>query len=83
MHLSEIESMQIPLRGATQPLDLRWGFETTSNLFTLRQRVKMTFFAVSTRYNRLSINGFLNSGKALNCAQRLLTFSGFIVKIAH
>jgi len=30
MHLSVIESMQIQLRWATQPLGLRWGFETTS-----------------------------------------------------
>jgi len=31
MHLGVIESMQIPLRGATQPLGIRWGFETTSS----------------------------------------------------
>jgi hypothetical protein len=31
MHLGAIKSMQIPLRGATQPLGHRWGFETISN----------------------------------------------------
>jgi hypothetical protein len=31
MHLSVIELAQIPLRGATQLSDTRWGFETTSN----------------------------------------------------
>jgi hypothetical protein len=30
MHLNVIELARIPLRGATQPLGLRWGFETTS-----------------------------------------------------
>jgi len=30
MHLSVTEWMRIQLRRATQPLDLRWGFETTS-----------------------------------------------------
>jgi hypothetical protein len=33
MHLSVIELAQIPLRGATQLSDIRWGFEDTSNLF--------------------------------------------------
>jgi predicted RNA-binding Zn ribbon-like protein len=32
MHPSVIELMRIPLRGATQLSDTRWGFETTSNL---------------------------------------------------
>jgi hypothetical protein len=32
MHLSAIESMQLQLRWATQPLGLRWGFETISKL---------------------------------------------------
>jgi hypothetical protein len=31
MHLSVIELAQIPLRGATQLSDIRWGFDTTSN----------------------------------------------------
>jgi hypothetical protein len=31
MHISVIELVQIPLRGATQLSDARWGFETTSN----------------------------------------------------
>jgi hypothetical protein len=30
MHLNVIELARIPLRGATQPVGLRWGFETTS-----------------------------------------------------
>ena len=30
MHLNVIKLMQIPLCGATPPLSLRWGFETTS-----------------------------------------------------
>jgi len=30
MHLSVIELLRIPLRGATQLSDARWGFETTS-----------------------------------------------------
>jgi hypothetical protein len=33
MHLNVIELARIPLRGATQPLGLRWGFETTSRYF--------------------------------------------------
>ena len=32
MHLSVIELARIPLRGATQLSDARWGFETTSSL---------------------------------------------------
>jgi hypothetical protein len=31
MHHSVIGMARIPLRGATQPLGLRWGFETTSS----------------------------------------------------
>ncbi len=31
MHPSAIELARIPLRGATPPLGLRWGFEATSN----------------------------------------------------
>jgi hypothetical protein len=31
MHLSVIKSAQIPLSGATQLSDIRWGFETTAN----------------------------------------------------
>jgi hypothetical protein len=31
MHHSVIGMARIPLRGATQPLGLRWGFETTFN----------------------------------------------------
>ena len=41
MHLSVIKSMQIPLRGATQLSDIRWGFETTpiwiSEIYTVRR----------------------------------------------
>jgi hypothetical protein len=32
MHPSAIELARLPLRGATQPLGLRWGFQTTSSL---------------------------------------------------
>ena len=31
LHLNLKNQMRIPLSGATQPLGLRWGFETTSN----------------------------------------------------
>ena len=32
MHLSVIKSMRIPLFGATQPSDTRWGFEAISTI---------------------------------------------------
>ena len=40
MYLSLTESMQIPPRGATQPLVLRWGFETTSKIRSRHQKIE-------------------------------------------
>ena len=39
MHLSVTEWMRIPLRWATQPLGLRWGFEATSKEMALLAKV--------------------------------------------
>jgi len=43
LHLTLYNQMRIPHRGATQPLGLRWGFETTSkHLAGFRQKATLT-----------------------------------------